>query len=379
MTSVDRALRVRREGAPATALFLFGAILSLAAVGCRSERAGPETWTLAGRALGTSWSVKLVVPAGAPFDLRTRIESAVEAELALVDQAMSTWRDDSELEAWNRARTTEPSPISEELARVVEAALELADRSSGAFDPTVGPLVDAWGFGPGAPIVGPSAEPPADLDAVRGRIGWEKVELARTPDGSRTLAKRVPDLELDLSGIAKGYAVDRIASALADLGVEDHLSEVGGEVVARGRRADGTHWQVGIEKPSSGIRAVQRAFPLLEAALATSGDYRNYREVGGERLSHLLDPRTGRPIGHRLASASVVATTCMEADGWATALMVLGADRAREIALRDDLAVFLVLRSEDGGFEEVASPAFERLAAPSPHAPAGRPATETSP
>lgn len=314
---------------------------------------GASVVVFAGPSMGTSYTVK--VASEQPIDeaRQTELARAVEDALADVDQRMSTYRSDSEVSRFNRWTETTPFAVSSETAEVVALALDISRRSRGTLDVTVGPLVDAWGFGPGREEA--RMPEPAALDELRARVGWEKlgVDLAAS-----TLTKAIPELEIDLSAVAKGYAVDRVADELARLGVESAMVEVGGEVRATGRNGTGDPWQIGIERPDPLHPGLERVLPLDGLGMATSGDYRNYREVEGERFSHILDPRTGRPIDHRLASVTVLHPRCAVADGWATAMMVLGPEEGKEVALLEDLTVLLVARRGDG-FVEIPSPAFE--------------------
>jgi thiamine biosynthesis lipoprotein len=325
----------------------------------RSPDAGAArpTTTFSGAALGTTYNVRVVHDAPLSDAARRGLQERVEAALAAVDRSMSTWREDSELSRLNR-HGTEPFVASSELFEVLAAALEIGERSRGALDITVGPLVDAWGFGPGEVLDLPSEE---KLGELMERTG--SALLVLDPE-ERTVSKKVPGVEIDLSAIAKGYAVDRVAEVLENAGSLGFMAEVGGEVVARGQNADGRSWRIGIEVPDPERRAVHTVVRLEDAALATSGDYRNFRVEDGEILSHIIDPRTGRPVGHALASVSVISDTCMAADGWATALSVLGPREGLEVARQEELAVLFISRTSDGGpLEEEATEIFERYRA----------------
>ncbi len=307
-----------------------------------------------GSTMGTYYRVQVVAD-DLDREGRQALAAAIEEELEGVNGRMSTYLPDSELSRFNRHRATTPFELSPSTFEVFAAAMAASRRTGGAFDVTVGPLVDAWGFGPGV------GEPPElDQAAVRqvlDRIGFEKLELDAA---SRTARKTRADLSCDLSGIAKGYAVDRVAERLAELGAADVWVEVGGEVRAAGTNARGQTWRLGIERPQLLPGELQRIVPLADLAVATSGDYRNYREIGGERFSHLIDPRAGWPIRHRLASVSVFHPRCMVADALATALMVMGAEEGYQLALAENLPVFFLVRDGDG-FVERGTPAFWEL------------------
>jgi len=343
----------------APAVFFVAALAVEAAVvsGCARQEA--ESWLFEGSALGTTYAVKVVVagelssPAAA--ERREEIARVIPGELEAVNSRMSTYLEDSELSRFNRHGDTTPFAVSAETREVFAAALEVSRLTGGAFDVTVAPLVNAWGFGPRTS----KAPEPTDQEiaALLAKVGFAK--LAPDPEAN-LLRKRESDLFCDLSGIAKGYAVDRVAEALAARGARDFLVEVGGEVRAAGRNRAGRIWRIGIERPQLRRGGVQRIVALDGAALATSGDYRRYRERDGVRFSHIIDPRTGRPIRHRLASVSVVHPRCMMADALATGLMVMGPAEGYELAVREKLAALFLVREGDG-FRERATPGFEEL------------------
>jgi thiamine biosynthesis lipoprotein len=308
-----------------------------------------------GESMGTSWSVKLAVVDLAAAE-RVEIEHVIESELRAVDEAMSTWRPDSELSRFNAHGSTEPFPVSSEVLAVFRIASEVSELSGGAFDVTVGPVVTAWGFGATQRI--PAPPPPEELERLRERVGHRLVEVQ-----AGALRKSRGDVVCDLSAIAKGYAVDRVADALSSLGYRDHLVEVGGEIRARGQRLDGGVWRVAIERPDAGARDVFEILPLRDVALATSGDYRNFYESAGRRYSHTIDPRTARPIEHALASVSVLHRDAVYADALATALNVLGSEAGYSLAEREGLAALFIVREADAAFSVRATPAFEAFQA----------------
>ena len=298
--------------------------------------------------MGTSYSVTL--PSGAAG--KGAISEAVRQALDRVDALMSTYRSDSEVSRFNRHESAEPLPVSAETYTVLAAAQELSSTTRGAFDITVGPLVDVWGFGPEEVSALPSEE---TLLGLVQRTGWQK--LALDPDGT-SVRKAVPQLRIDLSAIAKGYAVDLVAEALEQLGFRHYLVEVGGELRAAGYRADGTPWRVGVERPDSRGRGVHRILQVSDTAVATSGNYRNFRESEGRRFGHVLDPRTGRPTENQVISATVLHPSAMRADALATALLVLGEVEGMDLAKREDLAVLLLVAGDGESLREVRSPQF---------------------
>ena len=342
----------------AGAILASAAALALLAAACSTPDPGPQRllYTFRGSTMGTYYVVKMVrgEEQALSAEDQEEVQLLIDEELERVNGRMSTYRDDSQLSRFNHFRRTDPFQFDRQTFEVLAKAQEVSRLSEGAFDVTVGPLVNALGFGPdlGMPPPDPSPEMLAEL---RQRVGFEKLSLDAD---NLTVAKHHVDVYCDLSGIAKGYAVDRIAEVLAEKGFGDSMVEIGGEVRAAGINVRGEVWRLGIERPDSFRGDVQRFVSLADASLATSGDYRQYREVNGERLSHIVDPRTGRPISHRLASVSVSRPSCMVADALATALMVLGPEEGYELAVRDDVAALFLVREGDG-FVERATPAFE--------------------
>lgn len=223
--------------------------------------------------------------------------------------------------------------------------------TDGAFDITVGPLVNLWGFGPdGRPEEVPSAEA---LQQVKDRTGYQHLKLRDNPPA----VSAEPAQYLDLSAIAKGFGVDQVAKYLESEGISAYLVEIGGEIRVNGQKPDGTAWRLAVEEPSGEGRQVNRIVALQQAAMATSGDYRNYYESQGQRYSHTIDPVTGKPISHSLASVTVITENCMTADALATAFNVMGFERANDLAVEQNLAAYFIVRRGDG-FETHATPAF---------------------
>jgi FAD:protein FMN transferase len=320
---------------------------------------GPsDQWVLTGGTMGTSFTVKIVVPPGAGVSQES-VESTIRDAVDGVDSAMSTYREDSELSRFNRYGT-EPFETSESMIEVVSEAQRVAELSGGAFDITVGPLVDAWGFGPVE-----VAEPP-DAEIIAGLLADHGFEALEVDDTQRTLQKLREAIRCDLSAIAKGYAVDQVARGLIGLELTDFMVEIGGEVRTRGHRATGEPWRIGIERPDNERGGLWSAVALIDTAMATSGEYRNYYERDGVRISHTIDPRTGRPITHGLASVSVIHPSCMTADALATALNVLGPEEGRALVEREGLAAFFLISAGGGEFQEWASDGWqaENIAGP---------------
>ena len=342
---------VHQQTMPAAAKFTVLALVLLLAGGC--ERAPRGLLELHGATMGTAYSVKVARPP-ARLDAEN-LEAGVEAVLERVNASMSNWRDDAEISQFNHSSTTGWVPVSAELAEVVAAAQEVSRASGGAFDVTVAPLVELWGFGPSWRL--PALPPQDELERARARVGYDRIEVRSAPPALR---KRTADATIDLAAIAKGYGVDAVADWIEGRHGTDYLVEIGGELRARGRNPRGQPWRVGIERPLDDGRAIERVIALGDRAMATSGDYRNFFEIDGRRYSHEIDPRTGRPIPDRLAGVTVVTDTCMRADAWATALMVLGPEAGLALARERGMAALFIVRS-GAGFTETATDAMAAL------------------
>ena len=325
--------------------------LALIAAGCdRSPK--PNMTVFSGKTMGTYFTVKVVDP---PRDVEPQaIEQDITEQLDIVDSQMSTYREDSELSRFNRFDKTEWFPVSEHTYVVIARAQEIGKLTGGALDVTVGPLVDLWHFGPEKGQGIPDDERIAEaLDM----LGQDEILFRPEPVAIR---KERPEIRVDLSAVAKGYAVDLVAWSLLQQGIQNFLVDIGGEVRARGVNQSGMPWRLGVETPISEGRAIQTTVPLTDASMATSGDYRNFFELDGTRYSHIIDPRTGRPAAHRTASVSVIHDSCARADALATALLVLGEEEGYSLAVEQNLPVLFIIR-EDDGFAERPTPAFEAL------------------
>jgi thiamine biosynthesis lipoprotein len=307
---------------------------------------------ITGSTMGTTYSVKVVGPLHDTRVLRNTIDTRLEA----VNAQMSTWRTDSEISRFNASESTAWFPVSTDFLTVTRRAKELGRLTDGALDITVMPLVDLWGFGP---AFSPDAVPDAaTIAAVLTRVGSQNVEIRNDPPALRKVDATT---RIDLSAIAKGFGVDTLADLLSAMGYRNFLVEIGGEVRAAGVRPDGSAWRVAVEKPVAGERTAELVVPLQDAAVATSGDYRNFFEMNGTRYSHVIDPRTGSPPDNGVASVTVVTADATTADGLATGLMVMGKDAGLALAEREELAVLFILRRPDG-FEMIGSSAFDELA-----------------
>jgi thiamine biosynthesis lipoprotein len=340
-----------------TAVFLTTILIStlLAPPGARATDGERAVVVFTGPTMGTRYTVRVVAP---PLDDdgREAIRAAIDGQLELTNRLLSTWDPESEISRFNRHSSTEPFALSAETLGLLEIARRVGELSNGAFEVTVGPLVEAWGFGPAGP---PSRTPsPESLAELRARVGPDQLVVAA--DGASVVKART-DVSCDLSALAPGWAADRIAAALKALGHHDFIVDIGGEVVARGRRIDGARWRVAVESPGRD-RDHLLVLALEDVAVATSGDYRNvYVDESGRRRSHLIDPRTGEPVTHELTSVTVVHQEGVWADALATALLVMGPEPAWMLATREGLAIRLVARVEGGTYSAVTTPEFEAL------------------
>lgn len=283
--------------------------------------------------MGTSWSLRLHNPRMVALE---EVRAAVQAALDRVVVQMSTWEPASAICRFNRAAAGSRHRLEPEFAQVLACALDWAAASGGAIDPSIGPLVASWGFGAGADTAATAPPGASELALARARVGWQRLDFDRR---AGTLVQP-GGAALDLSGVAKGYAVDRVAEALRALALDDFLVEVGGELRAAGRRPGGDPWQVLVD-PQPGTR---HRVALEDMAIATSGDRWHVREHAGRRWSHTLDPRSGEPVGRALAAVTVLQRECMQADALATVLTVLGPADGMAFAERHRVAALFVCR-----------------------------------
>ena len=352
MTLVNKIGEVKISRQIVIILLLWCAVIPMV-VGCDQSRKSIVPVSISGSTMGTSYSIKLSeLPAGViQEDLHKDIDDIFEQ----INDQMSTYRPESELSRFNLFTGREWFDVSPETAQVVREALSVSLKSEGAFDVTVGPLVNLWNFGPKKrEQIVPSE---VEIKNALATIGYQYLRARNTPPA---LKKLVDGLEVDLSAIAKGFAVDLVSELLMQQGVKGSVVEIGGEIRTHGTKANGSPWTVGIELPADDQRSIQEVINLGDYALATSGDYRNFFIQEGKRYSHTIDPRTGRPVEHQLASVTVIAERCMLADAWATTLMVLGPEEGYEFAVGRDLAVIFVIRDENG-FSRKSTPAFNKI------------------
>jgi FAD:protein FMN transferase len=332
------------------ALCLVSLALSVTACGDDSSRARLKEFD--GDTQGTTYHIKVVdLPATlSPQTVRT----AIKEELDDITRHLSTYTPDSELSRFNRSRDTGWIPASAGLVQVLSEARQISELSLGTYDVTVGPLVNLWGFGP--EDTGERIPSEAEIAAAQARTGYTHLGIRPAPAAIR---KDIPDLTVDVASIAQGYTVDRVAERLESLGIANYLVEIGGELRGKGLNQLNGHWRIGIERPTPGERSVYTIIRIADVGVSTSGDYRDYFEHDGQRYSHTINPQTGRPVSHRLASVTVVSENTMRADALSTALMVLGPEEGYHLAEQAGIAAYFIIKS-DGGFTDRETTAFDR-------------------
>jgi thiamine biosynthesis lipoprotein len=302
--------------------------------------------------MGTTYTVRVAAPP-ASVDA-TIVRVAIDEVLAKIDRSMSGYRSDSEIARFNASASTQWYDVSADVAALVQESRDIGDASGGVFDITVAPLVAAWGFGPaGAPTQLPGADQLAQIEAL---VGYRKLHVRSNPPALR---KDVAGLSIDLNGIAPGFAVDLLAERLRGLRIENFMIDIGGEIRAQGRNARGEPWHIAVEHPVDTQRTPFTGVWLDGAAVSTSGEYRDYYERNGHRYSHTVDPRTGRTLDREPGSVVVIAPTAAQADGWATALNVLGPRDGLALATQRHLPVLFIERA-GSEWRSQATPEFER-------------------
>jgi len=322
-------------------VLLVGLVLTLSA--CFPSNPSDKTEVLLqGRTMGTTYNIKVVATKAQLVELK--LQQQIDAALIQINQEMSTYISDSEISLFNQSASTDPVEVSHGFARVLKESIRLGKLTEGKLDVTVGPLVNLWGFGPEQR----AEKVPSDelLEQTKAQIGLDNLTL----DGNQ-LVKQIPELYVDLSTIAKGYGVDVVAELIESNGFTNYLVEIGGEMRLRGFKHTGELWAIAIEKPITSERSVQQVIIPKDNAVATSGDYRNYFEADGRRFSHIIDPKTGKPIDHNLVSVTVIHPSSMTADGLSTSLMVMGMEQGMAFAVKNDLAALFISKTENG-FDE---------------------------
>ena len=341
MLLIDRRLPVS---------LLIGCAVLLSACGPAKE--SQQVVVIQGKTMGTYYRVSMV---GLDKSREADLRAQIEAQLKEDDHQLSTYKEDSVLSRFNQYNGNQPQPISAGMADAIITSLRIGQKTGGAMDITVGPLVNLWGFGPQKePVKMPTQQ---QIDAAKAEIGLQHLQVTQQMNGAY-LQKDLPGMYVDLSTVGEGYATDHLARLVEGNGISNYLVSVGGAVVSRGKNPQGTTWQVAIQKPTDKEDAVQAIVDLQGMGISTSGSYRNYYELDGQRLSHIIDPATGRPITHKLVSATVIAPTALEADGWDTGLMVLGTKKALALAEKEHLAVYLITK-EENGFKVSMTPQFK--------------------
>jgi FAD:protein FMN transferase len=310
-----------------------------------------------GTTMGTTYQIKIVA---GYFKSTSGLKDKIDNRLQVINRSMSTYLPDSEISRFNAIQDTrEKLAVSDDFLQVMLAARDIYEKTGGAWDGTIKPLVNLWGFG----NTRQTHQVPHEVE-IKKQMRWIGFQhIAIFPEGY--LQKKKSTITLDLASIAKGYAVDQISHLLNSSGLENYLVEIGGEVFASGYRKDGTPWRVGINQPSTSASTtyVYKVVPLHNRAMATSGDYRNYFEAGGKRYSHIIDPRTGYPVDNTVVSVSIVADTCMFADGLATAIMVMGLEHGMTlINSLKDVEGFIIVRKTDHEIAHYMTEAFRILA-----------------
>lgn len=298
---------------------------------------------LSGETMGTRYSAVFFAATGLD---ESAIGAALFAAADKVDRQMSTWKPDSDLSRLNALPAQQWLAVPEELVTVLDTALRIGDQSHGAFDIGVGDLVNAWGFGPAG-----SQPDGQQTSTLKQRVHHPASEVLEI-DHARLQVRKRAAIALDLSGIAKGYGVDALARCLDSFGITRYLVGIDGEMRAKGLKPDGQAWAVAIEKPVRHVREVMGVMELTDAAIATSGDYRHWVEVEGRQHAHTMNPMDRQPVCNRLAAVTVVMSSCMLADAWATALLVLGEAAGVELAQQRGMDALFVLRDGEG-FQEI--------------------------
>lgn len=321
------------------------ALALLLLTACANRPPAVQPARLSGASMGTTWSASL-----APGYANAHVRALIEDELARLTALLSAWEPDSALSRLNHG-SGDWQALPAELTQVLGHALELARTTGGAYDPSIAPLVALWGFGPDGAR---RSEPPsaADIAAARSRVDWRRVEL----DAARSRARLPPGMQIDVNSLGPGFALDCIAARLRAHGIDDFLLELGGELLASGRRPDGGDWHVAVEHPQQPIGAYDLVLRLRAAALGSSGGYHSGFIHAGRRYAHTLDPRSGEPVQHALAAVTVLAAHAIEADALAAALLVLGPDAGWDYARAHGVAAVFTLRTGDGGYRRRLTP-----------------------
>lgn len=339
--------------------FIFTALLLtiiFLVAGCTKKPPTDELISIKGKTMGTTFRIKIVNNNNLSINYKS-LESEITNLLKEINRQMSTYIEDSEISHFNNYNSTEWFNISYDFASLLNTAIDVSNLSAGAFDITVGPLVNLWGFGP--EIKKPEVPDVKDLLEAKSKTSYKFIEVrVDTP----AVKKDKPEVYLDMSAIAKGYAVDKVAELLSSKKIINYMVEIGGEVRTSGKNNNDESWKIGIETPDSPSN-IQNVISISNYSIATSGDYNNYFEENGIRYSHTIDPRTGMPITHKLASVTVIHTNCTLADAYATTINVMGPTAGYDFALKENLIIYMIVRDEKG-FIEKTTPQFTKFLSP---------------
>jgi len=325
-------------------------------IGCFGDEKKQSPVSISGQTMGTTYNVTVV---DNPLSLsKENLKKRIEEALNEVNEKMSNWYDQSEISIVNNDTRGKPIDLSQELFDVINISADIHNKSNGAFDITAAPLINLWGFGPNkSERKIPSV---SEVNAALELVGQTK--LLKLMPGLNQLKKRNSEVSINLSAIAKGYGIDRVASTLKEQKIQNFLVEIGGDLITSGTNKNGKAWSIGIEAPKLESQIVQSVIKIKGQAMATSGDYKNFFEKNGIRYSHIIDPKTGYPIRHKTLSVTVVAETATLADGWATAMLVLGHKDGIIVANKLSIPVFFI-SSHEKTFITAGSDEFKKIAA----------------
>ena len=327
-------------------------LLLLVATACQQDNR-IQTRHLSGSTMGTTWSL---VMHSMPSNIEpAALQQQLQSELDRINRLMSTYDPTSEISRFNAHTHSDWFSISPDTAQVIELSQQISRLTDGAFDISVGPLVELWGFG----AAKRSEQIPTEqqLSHILKQIGYQKLHLRLDPPA---IKKQHPQLRIDLSAVAKGYAVDLLAGILEQQGIGNYLMEIGGELRIAGQRSAGGPWQIAIEKPLEGVREVETILPLTDTGLATSGNYRNFYVEDGQRYAHTIDPLAGKPIRHKLASVTILDPSSARADALATAIMVMGEEKGRELCENNQIAALFLIHEKQTTLVRISS-TFRKL------------------
>jgi len=333
-----------------TIKYLFSLFIIVFLSSCNNDK-NIEVNEFRGQTMGTSYSIKIVAKLTPSH--KKNLQLSIDSTLIDINKKMSTYITDSELLKFNTSKDTNWIKVSKDLAMVISEALEISKASNGMYDITIGPLVNLWGFGPD--IKNEKIPTQKEVDDKKKDIGFENI-LVNLEESK--IKKKKPNIYCDLSSIAKGYGVDKVGLLFEKFGFNNYMVEIGGEVRTKGKNGKNEKWKIGIATPTND--GLEKIVNLSNYSMATSGDYLNYFEENGVRYSHTINPKTGKPITHKLASVTVIYNNCSYADAYATAIDVMGPDEGYKFALQQNLPIFMIVR-ENNSFIEKMTPQFKKF------------------